>query len=320
MFGKNETERFFWASWLTFVFVSSVLGDSLILIASIKYNAFNLHKMIVTFIQHIAVNDLLNTLGNVGPTMLSAIYNKGSPYRFIDYVRFFIAYYTSISSSLCISAMVLGKLLLLKHPLKLRSLPKRHVHMLCAAIWVISLSVPAALLGIDKDDVTFDYRTYSSTYKFTPKILRILTPISLVLFLIAPGIVVVVSTALILQEAKKVVRRTQQSLRWQGIITVILTASVYIAAYLPYAVYFMAKPFVDKDPDKLGLFHVEFNRLADGFLKFQIISNFFIYSLTVDSFRRFLIDGFYKTFSVCLKRSSSRGNVQLNCLILAPRK
>ena len=72
LFGfKSNTERYLWAGWLAFVVVLSLLGDSLILIASIKYKAFNLHKMIVTFIQHIAVNDLLSAIGSVAPAMLS---------------------------------------------------------------------------------------------------------------------------------------------------------------------------------------------------------------------------------------------------------
>ena len=94
------------------MFVSSLLGDSMILVASIKYKAFNLQKMIVTFIQHIEVNDLLNAVGSVAPSAISAIFNSGSPSRSIDYVGTFMACYTTASSSVLISALRLGKLLL----------------------------------------------------------------------------------------------------------------------------------------------------------------------------------------------------------------
>ena len=188
MFGiKNDAERYLWAGWLTFVFVSSLLGDSLILIASIKYKAFNLHKMIVTFIQHIAVCDLLNAVGSVAPAMLSTIYNAGSPNKFIDHVRLFIVYYTSTSSSVFISALTLGKLLLLRYPLKLGSLSKRDTHKLCAGIWVLCLYIPVIHLVIDKDDVIFDYRIYSCTYGYTDSTWRILNPIHAVFFLATPG-------------------------------------------------------------------------------------------------------------------------------------
>ena len=271
LFGfKNDTERYLWAGWLTFVIVSSLLGDSLILIASIKYKAFNLHRMIVTFIQHIAICDLLNTIGNVAPAMFSAIYDTGSPYRFIDYVRSFILYYTSASSSFFISKLVLGKLLLLKYPLKLRYISKKHTHQLCAGIWMICAFVPVVHLVIGKDDIIFDYRTYFSTYRYTSNSWKIIILLIVLLFLMAPGVTLVVSTVLILKEARKVVRRTQESLRWQGITTVVLTAPAYITAFLPMTMYFMGRPFVEKDPEKPGVFYIEFFRVAFGILQLKL--------------------------------------------------
>ena len=292
---KNDTERYLWAGWLIFVFVSSLLGDSLILIASIKYKAFKLHKMVVTFIQHIAVCDLLHSVGSVAPAAISAIYSTRSPHRFIDYFRSFIMYYTGAASSVFISTLTLGKLLLLKHPLKLRSLSKKHAHKLCAGIWVICIFVPALLLGIDKDDVTFDYRNYAGSYRYTSPLWKILTPITALLFLVIPGVTVVASTVLILREARKAVGRTQESLRWQGITTVVVTAIVHIVAFLPTTLYFLAEPFVEKDPDKPGKFHTDLFRVANGIINSSILSNFFIYSLTVASFRRFLITKFYES-------------------------
>ena len=310
LFGiKNDSERHIWAGWLTFVVVSALLGDSLILIASIKYKAFKLHKLIVSLIQHIAVNDLISTVGSVAPAMLSTIYNSGSPYRFIDYLRFFITYYSSTTSSVFISSLALGKLLLLKHPLKLRFLSKKHAHSFCAGIWVVCISVPGLYLGIDKDDVIFDYRAYICSYRYNASLWKILRPVIALVVIIIPGAVVLVSTVLILREARKAVRRTSESLRWQGITTVVLTATVYVAAFLPYTVYCISEPFVAKDPDTPGVFHVEFFRFAAGILEVHILSNFFIYSLTVTSFRVFLVSKFYEIFAVCLKKSSSQGNI-----------
>ena len=201
MFGmKNDSERYLWAGWLSFVFLSSLLGDSLILIASINYKAFNLHKMIVTFIQHIAVCDLLNTVGCTAPAVVSAISNTVSPYRFIDLVRLFIGWSTLATSSLFISALTLGKLLLLKYPLKLSSLLKRHAHKLCGGIWVVSIFIPALQLIFENDDIMFDYRTYNSLYRYTSRSWKILTPVITLLFIIAPGVTVVVSAVLILRK------------------------------------------------------------------------------------------------------------------------
>ena len=305
---QNDTERYPWASWLIFVVVSSLLGDSLILIASIKYKAFNIHKMIVAFIQHIAVCDLLNTLGSIAPATMSTIYNTGSPSRFINYLRSFISYYTSASSSVFISALVLGKLLMLKYPLKLRPLSKKRVHKLSAMIWAVCIFFPVLQLAIDKDDVVFDYRVYFSTYQYTSSLWKIFMPVSALIFLIAPVVTVVVSTVLILRKAWKAVRRNKKSLRWQGVTTVVLTGTSHVTAFLPIAIYFFAEPFVEKDSGIPGIFHTEFYRVASGIIQFQVISNFFIYSLTVASFRRFLVTKFRQIFCVCLKKSPSQGS------------
>ena len=245
---------------------------------------------------------------------MSAIYNKSSPRRHIDYVRFFITYYTSQASQVFISSMALGKLLLLKYPIQLRFLSKKHVHRFCAGIWIFCAFSPVFHLGIDKDDVIFDYRVYICSYRYSASFWRILMPVFAILFLMVPGVTVVVSTVLILVEARKSTRRTRESLRWQGITTVVLTATVYVTAFLPYSIYFMIEPFVEKDEDKPGPFHVEFFRVANWILEIHIFSNFFIYSLTVASFRRFLVTKFYKIFSVCLKNSSTQGCASLNIL------
>ena len=298
---KNDTERYIWAGWLAFVFLSSLLGDSLILIASIKCKAFNLHKMLVTFIQHIAVSDLLRSVGCVGPASTSAFFNVGSPHRFIDYVWFFTAYLTGASGSWFTTALTLGKLLLLKYPLKLRSMSQKHANKLCAGIWVVCFSVPVSHLIIDKDDVIFDYRKYSSEYRYSSTLWKIITPLYALFFLFIPEVTVVISTLLILKKARKVVRKTQQSLRWQGVTTVVLTATVYTIACLPITIYFIAEHVVEQNPDKPENFYAKFNRVANGSLQLNVLSNFFIYSLTVASFRRFLVAKFYEILAVSTK-------------------
>ena len=254
-----------------------------------------------------AVNDLLSAVASVAPAMVSAIFNTGSPHKIIDNVRFFISYYTGPTSSMFISTMALGKLFLLKYPLKFGPMSEKHVHKVCAGIWVVSIFIPVLNLGVDKDDVIFDYRTHFSIYQYSSSTWKILLPASAVLSLIAPGVTLVVSTVLILREARKIVGKSQENLRWQGVVTVVLTAAVYMTAFLPLIIYLMVDPFIEKDPDKPGLFHIQFFRVAIGILQIQYLSNFFIYSLTVSSFRRFLVTEFNETFSLCLKKASAQG-------------
>ena len=46
-----DAARYTWAGYFLFVIISSLIGDTTILIASIRYKAFKLHKVTVTIIQ-----------------------------------------------------------------------------------------------------------------------------------------------------------------------------------------------------------------------------------------------------------------------------
>ena len=51
----SETERGIWVTWTVIVVLSSLLGDSLILIGTIKYKAIKLNKILAVIMQHMAI-------------------------------------------------------------------------------------------------------------------------------------------------------------------------------------------------------------------------------------------------------------------------
>jgi len=62
-----------WIGYHIFILIASLLGDSTILIASIKYRALKLNKLIVVIINHIAVCNLLVAVTTVLPRAVSLI-------------------------------------------------------------------------------------------------------------------------------------------------------------------------------------------------------------------------------------------------------
>ena len=68
---KTDIPKYLWESFLYFVAISSLIGDTTILIATIKHKAMKLHKIIVAIIQHIAVCDLIVVLTNVLPNIIT---------------------------------------------------------------------------------------------------------------------------------------------------------------------------------------------------------------------------------------------------------
>ena len=241
--------------------------------------------------------------------MLSAIYNTGSTYRFLDYVRFFLNYYTAAVSSVLVSVLTLGKVLLLKYPFRVGFMSARQAHRICVAIWVFCIYVPGLNLLIDREDVSFDFRTYYCTYNYTSKIWKILLPFQAFIVLFLPNTIVITSTVILLRTAKRAAKDHRKSLRWQGIITVCLTAITFTVSFLPYNIYFMVQPFVHMDPQNPGPFYLEYFRIANGFIILHVLSNFFVYSLTVESFRSFLLDVFRKAAPMFSNKISHQGNL-----------
>ena len=259
----------------------------MILYLSIKHRAFQLHGLIVTFIQHIAVSDLLLSAIQVTPNVVSLLANSQVSSDVMCTVRFSLTFYGNTASLFLVSSLATCKVLLLKYPLRAISWSNSAAHKICAVIWFISLYIPAGYLLVDKDDVLFDFRTYNCMYGYTADIWKYLLPIS-ALTIFIPNLVIIVTSLMLLREARKVARGAKKDVRWQGIMAVVLTAAVYSVSFVPYTVYCTAEPFVTKNPERPGPFFIAFYRVSCAFVTFNILSNFFIYSLTVTSFRNFL--------------------------------
>ncbi|KAL5267018.1 hypothetical protein ACHWQZ_G004159 [Mnemiopsis leidyi] len=288
-FGMSDKERHVYAGWMIIVVTCSMAGDAIVLISSIKYGAFRLPRPVVTFIQHIAAADFIASLTKGLPIIISTLVN-GVAFNDISftYFSFFMGYYIFTVSPFLITAMALIKYILIKYPFKTMTWSSIHVHRLCAGIWISSIFTPLLHLLVDPSDITFDYRVYTHMYGYTSHIWKVLLPATSFLVLAASSIIILFSSGLLLKEARQVQFRPGESLRAAGIITVLLSAVIYSISYLPLAIYFIAEPFVVKDPGVPGPFFLGFYRVGFAFLYFNVIGNFFVYVITVKSFRRFL--------------------------------
>ena len=97
---KSGPVRYLWAGYLVFVLLSSLIGDTIILIASIRYRAFKLHKVIVVIIQHIAVCDLLVSVTFTTARTISLLVNTNVLGGALCYLSPYLAYYlTAVGAS-----------------------------------------------------------------------------------------------------------------------------------------------------------------------------------------------------------------------------
>ena len=124
---------------------------------------------------------------------------------------------------------------------------------------MVSVCVPSLHILVDKHDVIFDFRVYSCMYAYSSDVWKVLLPLTAVLIVYIPTITIIAATALLLREAVRVAR---SQLRWQGIMTVVLTAAVYTLSFLPYGIYCMAEPLVVKNPLTPGYFYTYYYRYS----------------------------------------------------------
>ena len=129
-----------------------------------------------------------------------------------------------------------------------------------------------------------------------------------VLFAFIPTCLVVLTTFCLLIEAKKVVSRSRESLKWQGIMTTVLTATVFCLSLLPYTAYRVGESIVTVDERSNSSFHTTFYRVAISFLSLNTISNFYIYCLTVSSFRAFIRSKMQLSYQYITNMETSHGN------------
>ena len=288
---QNDTERYFWASYHIFVLLSSLIGDSLILYASFQKNSFKLNKFIVAIIQHIAFCDLAYAVCSILPSAISLLAGSWILGDSMCYARVYLGFLIFPAEMSLIAVLTTSKLLLLKYPIKSKiwTKDKTYVNGICCMVFLKALSFPLLFLIVDKDDLRFDLETYSCTYSFRAEIWKTLRPILSVMNLFIPNILIVattIPTLMYLAAARKSAKRVRGSVPWQGATTVALTAIVYCVSTLPNFVYGVGERFVK---DRLSnSFRSNFHRYSEFLLIVNIMSNFYIYALTIKSFREFI--------------------------------
>ena len=311
---KSDAERYAWAAYHLFVIISSLVGDTTILIASLKYRAIKLHKVIVVIIQHIALCDLLVTL-SVVPTFISIISDEWVLGNFLRYMTTYARNFSYQASLFLICNMTTSKLLLLKYPLQFGTTSAKKAHIFCAACWLVALIVPVTLLSasiLHGEEIYFSYKIYYCLSGFSSDIWHWLSPLLAVVFMFIPNCVVIATTIYLLIIAKQVAHRGRENLKWQGIMTALLTATVYCISVLPYTVYVVGKSAFDLDDKSSSFFHTSFRRIAISILYLNTISNFYIYSLSVQGFRDFIRSKVLRTKKIFIRletSASDHGNV-----------
>ena len=289
---QDNKERYIWAGYQLFVLISSLIGDTLILAASFQKDAFKINKLIVTVIQHIAVSDLVNSISYALPIAISLLANSWVLGKTICNIQAYLVYFINPVSMCLIAVLTTFKFLILKYPLRAASWSTKRAHQVCSGMWAASSTLPIIMLASDKDIVQFDERVYHCRYFFKSHFWTFVLPIMAFVSTLVPNTVIIsttIPTLKYLKAARKSAKQVQGRIPWQGALAVALTAIIYTISNMPIAIFHMLEKFVEGQEDPSNWFHVNFIRISTSLLMINIMANFYIYCLTIKSFRRFLL-------------------------------
>ena len=292
---QSDLGRCFLATYNLFVLLASLLGDSLIIIATTRYNAIKLNKVHVAVMQHLAVADLLTSIFYVFPVIVAELTNRWVLGEFMCHLHSLarIWLYSAVLGLTC--TLTTTKLLTVKFPFRCRIWSARGAHCVCLFIWVAAFVSLISLLDSYNNEyfLFFSYAKYSCFLKVKhdriPSWCNHLTIIvwSIHTVLIAT---VILTSLLLVVEAKRAASRNNRSVRWEGILTVILTGAVVVVSFVPIAVFWLTPKIY---------YSASITRSAGILFNLNVMANFFIYAMTVQSFREFLkekIINFLDTF------------------------
>jgi hypothetical protein len=93
-------------------------------------------------------------------------------------------------------------------------------------------------------------------------------------------VILVITSAILLMKARILALERGRNLRWQGVLTVTATTVVYLVSILPYFIVAVSSLAVT--------YSITTWRIVLYISNLNIMANFYIYSLTVRSFREFL--------------------------------
>ena len=288
---RDDEERLLLILWNLIVVLSSLIGDSIILIATIKYKAIKLHKLVVTVMQHMAVCDLIQTVFRVFPSSLAIIADHWVFGELLCHVQENVSLACVPVTMLLTCALTTLKLVTVKYPLRARAWPTRLGHKICSSVWLLVLGCYTPLLVVRliyiRETIYFSYRDYSCSYDLrspsvpTPTWLTWYFVISFAMFSIFSYPTLIATSVLLLIVASKAASRHGETLRWEGVTTVLLTVGVFFISYVPFSLWFVTDPWGVK-------YSSTSFRVIYQLTYLNIISNFFVYALTVRSFRHFL--------------------------------
>ena len=237
--------------------------------------------------QYMAVCDLLLTVFKVLPCTLSLVADRWLLGDALCYVNENISWVCNGATLFLTCTLASLKLMTVKYPLRAGTWSSRVGHKVCAAMWCLELFLYAPTLVAKLyhgHTLNFTYVTYDCRYE-VPRFSTLYDWYGIIAIAFShfiPYTILIITSVLLLTVATRSAARQGNRLQWGGVVTVLLTVAVLVISQLPVAVVIVLDKILGVKQSAKTWQAVQFTQYIN------IMANFFIYSLTVKSFRQFI--------------------------------
>ena len=296
--------RFSLAAYCFLTAAFAAAGNSVVLVASMKYKAIKLDRVSAILIRNIAIADLaysLLVMLQVGLSLSVNSWPYGDGHDALCHLSTYLQHALAFTDINLICALNIAKLTCIMFPLYARLRSFRKGAVISGIVWLIANLYPLQAL---KRGVYFDYRSYRCAYVHTPDYWVWLDPVNISLFLLLPTCIVFITTLWLLFYVRRITGAHKQA-----VFTMLPVSVVFCLSYAPIGVYFVAEKWIIENAGQELYKDPLFTSLYRYGMLIKFINNSanpIIYFFTVQSFRTFVMQKIFRVKSADLSRTMTR--------------
>ena len=300
-------------SLATYCFITAIFaaaGNTVVLVASMKYKCIKLDRVSNILIRNIAIADLAYSLCIMLQVGLALCFNTwpyGDGRDVLCHISTYLQHALAFTDINLICALNIAKLTCIMFPLKARLRSFRMGVVISAVVWLVANLYP--LQAVDRA-VYFDYRSYRCGYVHTQDYWEWLDPVNISLFLHLPTIIVLITTIWLLFNVRKVTGAHKQA-----VFTMLPVSIVFCLSYAPIGTYFVAEKWIIENAEPEPYNNPWYTGLHRYGMLVKFINNSanpIIYFVTIQSFRKFVLRKIFRVkvksleSTTTIRQSSSR--------------
>ena len=297
----NSFEWILMIIWSLMVMLVSMIGNTIVLTATVKYNAIKLDDISVVLIRNIAVADLgvAVYIASSLPGIIAKQYLYNDLFCILSKTFFYACLSTEV---VLVAALSVSKLLWILNPLRALARSKKNGRIIAASIWLLMISLTAGTTlyreSANDNWTNFQGALYQCSRTSGDIKSSILFKAIVMSLNIIPQLVITVATLWLLALVRKA-----GAIHKQGLITILLVCALFFVSYAPYGfLYQILKLLLDtRSYDWFDTLY----RWSFYIVYLNYAANPLIYFASIDSFNRFVKQRIFKREGFSLSERST---------------